>query len=562
MFNLLKNLSLFSILTIVLLFIASIVSITTSYITLRDYQNNDNFQKNNLVANNYANSLSLAFKFITSPLKYGQEYMSRYSIFNSTLNDFISTSTLNQTSANNFVNSLSLYYIVRDIDRQMYENKISELSTRPITFTDYIESNKSIIVSPQKDFYLPSYFTVPVTNNYIIGLDVLSFRTYNKSITDLLNSKLSTVVINSRVNLLNQTLLDFGTNTQNGIVVVTLIIENIIKAYILDNEKISLKYNNKQFFTNCNDNDNDNCIENISKDITLPNGEILVATIFFNNSSMDITTFLFVLIGVLLVVVIVLFIVFNFEIQRIRFVLADKMLGYINHEIRNPLNCINGMIDVSIIQYEEDKLINDIIDKEVLKDLITAKIACDLLGHIINDIIDLKGMSNGRLVINKTQINVDDFLRDFQRILSTRINEFPSVQFYIRNPERIKTIYFDEQRLFQILINFVTNALKHTESGTIILLLENSKESNADLETGKEDKIRISIIDTGVGIRRSEYDNIFQPFTQNNLNKTKGTGVGLGLHLCKMIIDQMNGKIGFTSEFGKGSTFYIEFNNN
>lgn len=558
MFKFLKNLSLFSILTLIFLLVATIVSLTTSYISLRDSSNNVNYQRNNLIADNYATSLTLGFKLITSPLKYGQEYMNRYTIFNSTVNDFISMSTLNNTSINTFISSLSLYYTVNDIDRQIYETRLSNLLLRPITFVDYIQ-NGSIVISPKRNIYLPVYFTSPITNFYAPGLDITSFNDYKQTIDNLLASPLSTIVSDTRKDALNQTLLEFGTNTANGLVVVTLLIENIIRIYILNNERVILKKDNVQIFTNCNV----ACDENkFDKDIYLPNGELLIASFIFNSSSIDLTTFLFVLLGVLLVTFIVTFIIFNFEIQKSRFMLADKMLGYINHEIRNPLNCINGMIDVSIIQYEEESLINDDIDKEILNDLTTAKIACDLLGHIINDIIDLKGMSDGKLIIKKNKINVNSFLRDFNRLLVTKINEYPNIEFKIRNPEQISFIYFDEQRLFQILINFVTNALKHTNDGSIILLVESCNDSSADLENGNNKKIRFSVIDTGIGIKKTEHSNIFKPFTQSNLkNDRTNSSVGLGLFLCKMIMEQINGKIGFTSEFGKGSTFYIEFIN-
>jgi signal transduction histidine kinase len=551
MFNVLKRLSLYSILIIVFLFIISFVSLTTSFISLQNSSKNTLYNANDIIATNYQNSLVLSFKFTTSPIDYGREYMSRYTIFNSQLSNFINLSALNNTSINKFVSSLNLFYVVNNVDRLTYEARLSELLNRQVLFTSYLGITKSVA-----NVYLPIYFTVPITMEYSPGLDILSIPTYSFVIQTLLDSDVLNIVTSTRKDIFNQTLLDFGTRTKNGIAVVTVIIESIINEYISNNEKISLKKNNITFFNNCID----YCENFIYKDIALPNNEIIVASIYFNKIETDITLFLFVLLAILLFDSIILFIILNFEVQKSRFFLADKMLGYINHEIRNPLNCINGMIDVSIIQYEEDYLINDAIDNDILTDLTTAKMACHLLGYIINDIIDLKGMNDGKLVINKTEININEFFIDLQKILAIRIQEKHTISFIIKNPNNIKTIYFDRQRLFQITINFLTNAFKYTEFGSITLLIEKCNKTN-DLEIGYE-CVKISVIDTGNGIDEKDYKNIFKPFDQNNLNKEKkDLSIGLGLYLCKMIIEQINGEIGFTSKINKGSTFYIEFKN-
>ena len=558
MFNFIKNLNFCSILTIVFLIIASITSLTTSFITLRDISIRNIYFQNDLIAMNYADTLSLSFKFITSPLKYGKEYMNRYTIFNSTLDDFISLSTLNNTSINRFVNSLSLYYIVSNVNRASYETRMSELLKRDVTFNDFNNIDNSFIISGIRNIYCPKFFTTKIDNMYPPGLDVCILREYSELINTLLYSPLDTQVINTRKTI-NSTLIDFGTNTVNGFLSVTLIVENIIDAYISDSEQVSILQKGQEIFTNCKNNCENMLM--ITKDISLPNGEILVVNFFFNEQTFDITTFLFILLGILLILFIISCVIYNFEVQKNRYILADKMLGYINHEMRNPLNCINGLIDLSLIQYESN-LENDNTDEEIKNDLLTAKIACDLLNHIINDILDLKKINNGKLDINNTNINVDDFVNKLQKILSTKINEHSNIQFHFRNPECITNIYFDEQRLLQILINFITNALKYTETGSIILLIEYII-GNISIDVEKNiRKIRISIKDTGRGIKIQDYNNIFKPFDQNNLNKNSQSGIGLGLYLCKMIIDQTGGKIGFDSEFGIGSTFYIEFYEN
>jgi signal transduction histidine kinase len=444
MFRFLSKLSLFSILIIVFLFIVSVISLSASFLSLQNSFSNTVYIANDLIATNYAYSLTLSFKFTSSPLDYGKEFMNRYSIFNSDINDFTNLSALNNTSINDFVNSLNVYYIVNNIDRSKYEMQLSQLINKPIMFTDISNS-----IINNKDIYLPTYFSVPITSRYTPGLDILSIPLYNNILLKLINLPISTIITNTRKGIFNNTLFDFGIRTNNGIAVVTVIIENIITEYISDNEKISLSINNNTFFNNCID----YCDNKIDKNILLPNNELVIATIYFNKTDIDITSFLFILLAILLFDSIVLFIILNFEVQKNRFFLADKMLGYINHEIRNPLNCINGMIDISILQYEDENLINDNID--ILTDLTTAKIACQLLSYIINDIIDLKNMNNEILVINKEKIDINIFFKDLQKILEIKINENSNISFVIENPDNIQTIYFDKQRLFQITINFL-----------------------------------------------------------------------------------------------------------
>jgi signal transduction histidine kinase len=110
-------------------------------------------------------------------------------------------------------------------------------------------------------------------------------------------------------------------------------------------------------------------------------------------------------------------------------------------------------------------------------------------------------------------------------------------------------LFIDEMRLKQILLNFLTNALKFTESGSITLKIEEFDQT-----------MKFSVIDTGKGIPQNDKSKIFQPFNQiNKEDASRHSGIGLGLYLCKMLSTCMNGKIGFESEFKKGSTFWVEF---
>lgn len=111
----------------------------------------------------------------------------------------------------------------------------------------------------------------------------------------------------------------------------------------------------------------------------------------------------------------------------------------------------------------------------------------------------------------------------------------------------------DESRLRQILLNFLSNGVKFTESGEVVLRISQS------IEVGEVPNIRFEVIDTGMGIPEDKIGMLFSEFTQVDASTTrKFGGTGLGLSICKKLVEAMNGKIGVTSQAGKGSCFWFE----
>lgn len=216
-----------------------------------------------------------------------------------------------------------------------------------------------------------------------------------------------------------------------------------------------------------------------------------------------------------------------------------------NHELRNPLNCINGLIEVCIMDLEDDKIREY---KEILSNLNTAKNACNLMKHVINDILDLQRIKDDKLIITIEQVNIGKFIDNLNKIISTRLGERPGVKYIIKNPDNIDVIYTDYNRLLQILLNFLTNAIKFTTKGNIILELKKQGEY-----------VIFKVSDTGRGIAKENFGRIFKPFEQINLyDNLRQGGIGLGLYICKLIIDIMDGEIGFESKLTIGSSFWIK----
>lgn len=237
-----------------------------------------------------------------------------------------------------------------------------------------------------------------------------------------------------------------------------------------------------------------------------------------------------------------------------------QMVQYVNHEIRNPLSVIKGLLELSIediqdlhtgLQYKNE---TDCI----LSNLATANSSCDLLKHIVNDILDISKLQENKLVIEKTDINVDQLILELTKILNSKCQEKPSISVEYSN--NIDNIFTDKFRLVQIMINIITNAIKFTDSGYIKINLSLVKDSNMpNIDHHKsETSVIITVEDTGRGIRPEQYVNIFAPFEQTeSADYIRYGGVGLGMYLCKLLVHRLGGDIGFISELSKGTTFYV-----
>ena len=234
---------------------------------------------------------------------------------------------------------------------------------------------------------------------------------------------------------------------------------------------------------------------------------------------------------------------------------STQMLGYVNHEIRNPLNVIKGLVQFTLqkmIDFDHQTAEKINIDKDIyeamVSDLSTVVGSCNMLEHIVTDILDIQKLDSGKLELNNQWIKIDCFVHDIYKTISQKIDEKQTIKFKTIYDPGLK-LFFDEYRMKQILLNFLTNSIKYTMSGEIILKIEKT-------DVG----FQFSITDTGRGIHDEAKSSIFQPFNQSNPeDASRYGGIGLGLYLCKMLTERMNGKIGFESTFGQGSTFWVEF---
>lgn len=216
--------------------------------------------------------------------------------------------------------------------------------------------------------------------------------------------------------------------------------------------------------------------------------------------------------------------------------LKSAFLANMSHEIRTPLNAIVGF---SNLLSETD----DPLEKQEFSHIISTN--NDLLLQLINDIIDMAKIESGSLDFVYDQVDVNELMEDICRQMTFK-NKSDAIRlsFDQRLPQCM--INTDRNRLMQVIINFLTNALKFTERGSITF------GYTTDESTGE---IRFYVKDTGIGIPEEKKEQIFERFVKLDIFVQ---GTGLGLPICAMIADKFGGSIGVESCVGEGSTFWLK----
>ena len=225
-----------------------------------------------------------------------------------------------------------------------------------------------------------------------------------------------------------------------------------------------------------------------------------------------------------------------------------EYLSNISHEIRTPLNAILGFSQSLLEENIKDSV------KSEATDIISAS---ENLLEIVNDILDISKIESNKLDI----FNVDYSTQELYNSLITFTEERlkgSGIEFTHNFAGTIPhVLYGDVVRVKQIITNFLTNAIKYTNEGTIKL------DFNCDNVEKDIYKMMISVSDTGRGIKEENIDNVFSKFKGLKLQKDINVdGTGLGLSLSKKLADMMDGKIEVQSKYGEGSTFTLIINQN
>ncbi|THB80779.1 MAG: response regulator [Desulfobacteraceae bacterium] len=222
----------------------------------------------------------------------------------------------------------------------------------------------------------------------------------------------------------------------------------------------------------------------------------------------------------------------------------SEFLSNMSHEIRTPLNAVTGF----------SELLSSLVEDEKQKSYLEAiKTAGRSLMTLINDILDLSKIEAGRLEMHYTSMDLRRVVRDVEQIFSTQASE-KGIRFQINiHKDLPQTFQLDEIRLRQVLFNIVGNAVKFTSRGHIKLDVR-TLNWNEDQSTD----IQISVEDTGIGIPESDLATIFDAFRQTpGQDASQFGGTGLGLTICRRLVEMMNGQISVQSQIGQGTVFTI-----
>ncbi len=224
----------------------------------------------------------------------------------------------------------------------------------------------------------------------------------------------------------------------------------------------------------------------------------------------------------------------------------DKMksdfVSNVSHELRTPLTSIKGSVDNML-----DGLTGPLNEKQV-RYLARIKSNSDRLSRLINDLLDLSRIESGRIEVRPTMLPLAALAEEVTEQLKPLAAE-KLIQIELPSPDRQLTVWADRDKVTQVLMNLIGNAVKFTpQAGKVTVTVEKNDD----------DYVQISVADTGPGISPEERNKLFSKFYQiAAIDKQKPRGSGLGLAISKALVEMQGGKIWVESEIGEGTTFYF-----
>lgn len=219
--------------------------------------------------------------------------------------------------------------------------------------------------------------------------------------------------------------------------------------------------------------------------------------------------------------------------------LKHEFVYTVTHELRTPLTALKGAIDVL------NHLLGEDMPVRVANMIDIAMRGSDRLMLLINDLLDAGKMESGQMGFDMQATPLAPVLREAVQLNATYADQH-GVTFDLREPVVNPVLYLDAGRLQQVLANLLSNAAKFSPRGGVVTLHSICTDSH----------VRISVTDTGEGIPSHLQPKLFQKFAQGQSDKG---GTGLGLNITKTIVERMGGAIGFITETGQGTTFYVDF---
>lgn len=227
----------------------------------------------------------------------------------------------------------------------------------------------------------------------------------------------------------------------------------------------------------------------------------------------------------------------------------SQFLANVSHELRTPLNAVIGLS-----QLLQDDAIDMGMSEEFITDLETINTAGRHLLELINDILDLSKIEAGKMTLYPETFEIATLIHNLVLTIKPIIEKNGNTLDIDCDP-RLGTMYADQTRVRQVLLNLLSNAAKFTTNGRVGLSAQIAPNKNTDIA---KEMIIFTVRDTGIGMTHHQQKSLFEPFTQGDASTTKkygGTGLGLAIsrHFCEM----MGGNIFVESQLGGGSTFVV-----
>ena len=223
----------------------------------------------------------------------------------------------------------------------------------------------------------------------------------------------------------------------------------------------------------------------------------------------------------------------------------SEFLSRMSHELRTPLNSILGfaqLMELGELKATHKKWINNILNSG-------KHLLC-----LINEVLELAGIESGRQILKPEPVGISGIINEISDVVQVLANQRNISIEIVDSSANNLFVLADKLRLTQVLLNLTSNAIKYNREGGSVTV----KTALQPIDTHGNTLVRVSISDTGNGIKREDFTKLFQPFGRVGADQTKTQGTGLGLVVVKELIKAMNGAVGVESQVGVGSTFWIE----
>lgn len=224
--------------------------------------------------------------------------------------------------------------------------------------------------------------------------------------------------------------------------------------------------------------------------------------------------------------------------------MQDSFVSTISHDLRTPLTAIQGFVDTMLMAINDEMP----FDVETTKEFLTIIMHnSHRMLRLVNDILVLARLSKGMMI--ELTLRPFNLKTSLNMVVESQKSFSPQFEFILETPDDLPDVTADQERIEQVVANFLSNATKYSPNGGAVTVRVTREP---------EDMIRVAVIDQGIGIPPEALKKMFSRLYRVESEKHKGIkGTGLGLYLCKHLIELHGGKIGVESEWGHGSTFYF-----